>query len=50
MIQDLVTIAKDRNLIAPLWGKSACLSNVADDDTRHVDLADLFSYVKHHIN
>ena len=50
MIQELVTIAKDRNLIAPQWGKSARLSNVADDDTRHVDLADLASYVKHHIN
>ena len=50
MVQDLVTEAKERNLIAPVWGKSVRLSNVADDDTRHVDLADLASYVKHHIN
>jgi len=50
MVQDLVTEAKERNLVTPVWGKSARLSNVADDDTRHVDLADLASYVKHHIN
>ena len=46
----LVTAAKERNLIAPVWGSNVRITNMADEDTRHVDLASLASYVRQHIN
>ena len=49
-IRALVTEAKTRNLFAPMWGRNAKLCAMADEDTRHVDLSNLSSFVKHHVN
>ena len=55
-LQDLMAIAKDRNLIAPIWGKQVKPSNAIvkgkgkEKKTPSWQITNLKSFTKHHVN
>ena len=55
-LQDLMAIAKDRNLVAPIWGKQVKPSNAIvkgrgkEKTTPSWQITNLKSFTKHHVN
>ena len=50
MIQDLVAVAKRRNLFKPVWGRNVRLSNTATKESKPQDLTNMDQYVRRFVN